>query len=771
MKFSGFPLGSRVVLALNDDVVSIDTYGIVLPDGLAAPTAGQILLADDQAVTGDVATLSFGGVPTEPGYVVNHFEYTLDGGVTIHEVPMGPWADYTRRIRVAASAQSSIQVRVQWRPEANEEHDETGVTPGIWSPAVNVTTTVGTPRMTITASRTTVTAPAGIKFRAEASGYGGLTSYKDVLYTWDFGEAGATYSRLASDFPWGNDANSAQGPAAAHVFDEPGIYTVTCTGRVRGVPVFQDTTTVTVADPNTVYIADNTVCFSNDPSETDFPAELPAGFRQELSDDPVNQAERLDLWVRARANESVRILLRRGQTFDASVLLTPRYHVNFLFEAYGPETDPDPIVNGAFWVRDATGDIAFRNVDIRGPYDPANPYTTAYPEEDGIRVHGDNNPSVTIHNCRLAGHNRGVSPEAGIDFLCISNSEITDWFDYGVQGYQDGLHGQALLGSSIRQNPLTERSLGKEDTGAATGPYHANHGPYRLSAPIGDFIVSKVDTASANDWSGAETSVQPNFRRDFWGDGRNPALREVFDRVRSEGSGLFFGLGGQADQRYIDDVLTDVIRVAAPSEYVVDKWHHVAGPPSSSALVVSKGGAVVRNVAIVVPDVPVEDTAGLTASGLTLGIVASMNYNLSRAQYQPVDIYNVTFLDLRSNVNVKNSLEFLAIDRGDTPFETVNACNILHLAPNASPAINAGAADLTQAWVPQYPGRIFDGGSAGAAVLDALFSADGAGILPYPLAPLPVGDPPGLLPVDDLLGKLRPETPNLVSQGALEPSS
>ena len=85
--------------------------------------------------------------------------------------------------------------------------------------------------MTLSATRLTGTAPAGILFEASATSpvSSVVIPYHDIHYTWDFGDAGE-FQRMATDMPWGRDRNLAYGPVVSHTFGA-GTYTVTRTAR------------------------------------------------------------------------------------------------------------------------------------------------------------------------------------------------------------------------------------------------------------------------------------------------------------------------------------------------------------------------------------------------------------------------------------------------------------------------------------------------------------------------------------------------------------
>jgi PKD repeat protein len=101
-------------------------------------------------------------------------------------------------------------------------------------------------------------APLAVFFDATGTTSTGTTRpFHELGYQWNFGDALATWDTT------GSSKNLATGGVAAHVFEQPGTYTVTLT-VTDGVNSQTTTSTITVQDPNTVFSgANTTLCYRN----------------------------------------------------------------------------------------------------------------------------------------------------------------------------------------------------------------------------------------------------------------------------------------------------------------------------------------------------------------------------------------------------------------------------------------------------------------------------------------------------------------------------
>jgi hypothetical protein len=145
-------------------------------------------------------------------------------------------------------------------------------------------------------------APLAVFFDATGTTSTGTTRpFHELGYQWNFGDALATWDTT------GSSKNLATGGVAAHVFEQPGTYTVTLT-VTDGVNSQTTTSTITVQDPNTVFSgANTTLCYRNGASRSRVLAAVPPvrpSAIKHLADDrqQLRQAGK-------------RVLLKRGDVF------------------------------------------------------------------------------------------------------------------------------------------------------------------------------------------------------------------------------------------------------------------------------------------------------------------------------------------------------------------------------------------------------------------------------------------------------------------------
>lgn len=135
---------------------------------------------------------------------------------------------------------------------------------------------------------------------------GGVRPFHDYEYRWDFGDP--------SSGVWGTDGeskNEAKGPVAAHVYDQPGTYTVTLTTYDTDRSVLDaDTYSVVVQDPDVVYAGTLTTCV-NSSVDSDF-TDCPSGANHVQTDDVTSLV--------GYADAGERILFKRGDEWNVPTL-------------------------------------------------------------------------------------------------------------------------------------------------------------------------------------------------------------------------------------------------------------------------------------------------------------------------------------------------------------------------------------------------------------------------------------------------------------------
>lgn len=153
----------------------------------------------------------------------------------------------------------------------------------------------------IDAHRTTGVAPLAVNF----IGYGtvsgsGHETLRTIVYDWDFGDPSS-----GTFFTDGTSQNESRGPVVAHIFYQPGTYTVEMVATDPDGECNFETVSIEVTDPDTVFSGTNTVCVSTSGTFTD----CPAGATQTTSSD-------FDATMQTAAGK--RTLYRRGETFTMS---------------------------------------------------------------------------------------------------------------------------------------------------------------------------------------------------------------------------------------------------------------------------------------------------------------------------------------------------------------------------------------------------------------------------------------------------------------------
>jgi PKD repeat protein len=160
-------------------------------------------------------------------------------------------------------------------------------------------------RLQLAPSRVSGVAPLSVFF--ETTGTTATATSKpfhELAYCWDFDDSNA-----GSFGPSGLSKNQARGPNVAHVFEQPGAYTVAVSARDAEGRVTTREVEITVEDPASIYAATATVCLSGDGNFEG----CPSGAEQVTSS---NMSDLGDFVVTGR-----RLLLRRGEEFTGSLAI------------------------------------------------------------------------------------------------------------------------------------------------------------------------------------------------------------------------------------------------------------------------------------------------------------------------------------------------------------------------------------------------------------------------------------------------------------------
>lgn len=177
----------------------------------------------------------------------------------------------------------------------------------------------GQPTAKLEPTRTTGTAPLAVLFDATGTQFQGADAFRELTYEFDFGDD--------RELTWehsGAPRNSQKGgPIAAHVFDNPGSYTVRLSVKAPDGAVSEVSTTIEVLDPGATFPGEKTMCVSA------------AGAYDGCPEGALRERE----LPRTYANK--RVLLNRGEKFPGIGI--NRNIDGVMVGAYG--TGPKPIVN------------------------------------------------------------------------------------------------------------------------------------------------------------------------------------------------------------------------------------------------------------------------------------------------------------------------------------------------------------------------------------------------------------------------------------------
>jgi hypothetical protein len=151
----------------------------------------------------------------------------------------------------------------------------------------------------LAATRTSGVAPVAVFFDTNGtSATETQRPFHELSYCWDFGDPDS--GAFATS---GTPKNQAKGPVAAHVFEQPGTYTVTVSARDRSGRTGTRSLEIVVEDPAQVFAGAATVCFSPSGSFSGCP-------------DGAEQVTASDLSaLQDHVAPGKRLLLHRGETF------------------------------------------------------------------------------------------------------------------------------------------------------------------------------------------------------------------------------------------------------------------------------------------------------------------------------------------------------------------------------------------------------------------------------------------------------------------------
>lgn len=590
-------------------------------------------------------------------------------------------------------------------------------------------------------------------------------AFHEIFYEWDFGDTGATYGPPANVPAAFRDASRQFGKFAAHVYQQPGTYTVTCTARqVVGldpltVHEVSRAVEVTVGRQEDRWAAYNTVLLSADPDETWLGAPA-AMFRATQNPDGSwnGLTEALEGARGANIGGAVRVLLKRGQFY------AERPYSNRLFSgsggapkhvyygSWGEPALPAPRIerwnenNNNGWDVHCES-FVMDGVAVDGPFDPA---TGANNSPPGIHPAFGEGAYRLFNRMEVGGLDTAVLLSSGDpgDYLTVFNEcSFSDISEYAMFGSMEHTGRLALLGC---------RDVDRADTVKGTSIGAPNtQGPLRISR-VNDLLIDGCDFfcrhgwSPGTDWPDGTPSVaeQPCLRL---GSGGSHRMRAIVTRCSGEGGGSFASVNALDTQRPpTGNVLFDMI------------LHVSTAYRGGTFLNIGMGGATVRNTLHIQPGLPVGLARDYQQS-IVFKPTARFGVTTEDQLVEPVAAYNNTLVCLQEQSAALDQIEM----QGDWVQYTF-ANNVVY-APNVSGQldhVDLAPFDDATLFEARYRGRLEP---ADAGVLKTQYATpDGVVSLYRPLAGSPVvgAASAGVASVFDLLGDRRGEMP---SAGAVEP--
>ena len=528
----------------------------------------------------------------------------------------------------------------------------------------------------IEATRTSCTAPCGVHVSAAGTdGFQVERPLHDLQYLWEFGDPDSEFEALPDDFPFGRDANRAQGPFAGHVYAEPGTYEVALTVSAGDGTWARTVQTIDVADPDATFAGEATVCLS---TPGDF-AGCPDGAVQHT------------VWTEAfeavPSGQAARYLLRAGERFEPGAAQDVKDRPAVVVASYGEGAKPTVITDG--WGRTSADMFRFRNVDeatltglsFQGDYDP----TTG--AGDALLISAIGNVQslghLTIYRIASSGLQQTLNARAGMGPIIFADNVVTDWRNYGVFTATDAPH--AFVGNSIRQNE--NAASGDDGKQTAAEPAWADHGPLRFADSF-RMAVSRNDMLAMNGWSSAGKAHNPAFRYNTRGlAGHSGVLSEN----RMEGG-------------FVVLALTVMNTRTQPGEgNVIVERNALIGTDNTSGFVnTSYGGTTLRNNVMIMPDVK------NTFNGFWRQLRLTTNDEQTDANLvRPIRIEHNTLAVLQTAQTEARDTEFLADDSATHAkgafADVVTRANQVYAPymPNASDFANATPVDAGDGYRPQ----------------------------------------------------------------------
>jgi hypothetical protein len=346
----------------------------------------------------------------------------------------------------------------------------------------------GTVTITLDTGMATAIAPYYAHFRigvtgasvAEPAGPGPYDpTHNDLVYVTTFGDPGAASDKVVNLPAVWNDLNTAYGKHPAHVFTEPGNYTVTThVYELDGTFVGSDTLEVVVQDPDLVCTGARTILV--DPDGQGDAAHPGATVVTSIS---------AALSALDAQTQYSRVLLRRGKIFEMSngISLTNAYP-NARFGAYGTGAKPvwRPSASNSLAGTPATEnvgrfiylpgscnyDVVFEGIRFEGRWNTENRTGNGY--NCITWDYGNSQRQLLVTDCEFTGWFQTLAAIGAASTpphrFCIHNTLATNWQDYGstCRGPRASSPSSATISRRTRSRTSSPRAPGRRpSTGTA----------------------------------------------------------------------------------------------------------------------------------------------------------------------------------------------------------------------------------------------------------------------------------------------------------------
>lgn len=535
-------------------------------------------------------------------------------------------------------------------------------------------------------------APAGVWFDSSIidDPVGGVTvgqydpQYHEITYRWTYDDAGTFSNSADLEIPseW-DDRNAGGGQHTAHVFNDAGTYTVTCTAYYDGSQIAQDTAQIVVADPATAYAGTRTILV--DPAGTGDNATYPSSQVFTTISAAMSALESL--------GNTGRVLLKRGETFTGVNIDVTTGMDNFRLGAWGAGAKPilQRTASGEtvqFLNASPVKDCMIYDIDFQGSWDATT--ETGNPEDEPLYwlTHtGATNPFYCVHRCDFSGFNKvkfgNISVTSAMTTIW-SETTITNWQQYGMFGNKGGSNYNGrlgVIGCAFAQD--VNACSGQNIVGVdGKDGWSNDHGPFRTSGWSKGYITA-TEFFTRNGWSkdSSNTLSAPNPCIRIASEGEtviSSALDNKWNlyRVRAEGGFQVVDVdGASATNPDIPvNLLFDQFILIGTSH----TWLHVQTAMAPSTW---------RNGALIMPAVTRE-----TSNPFSAFFDHELDNPQESVEDEPNNFYNLTYLNLDDLTPVLHS------DSGIWTYFTNE--NFVHHAPNQGVPETANAPiDTTTALV------------------------------------------------------------------------